>query len=529
MLQRTKISQLFLRIIVLYFFLCTVLFCSAQTAGVQKRIFLQNSNRAYSRDVIETTPGNFILIGQSYDSLAGQLENHLTLVGIDNNGNLTWRKTYGSNKFTYSALVGSSRYIIKHSGFLYSAMPATDSNSRIPGVFIKFNFLGDTIWQKKFYQANPAAYNYFTSVCPSVDGGFFITGAVQTNTPSYNGHPTTRIYLLKTDFKGNKLWDKTLYKSNLDETQSGFDISQDSVSKKIVIVGYQDRSTGGTATVLILDSVGNLLIQKGQFTGPQYFGSGLMHLIRSKDGNFIASGGVNYPFVNLDPTYRSFLVKFDIDANIIFSQEYDTVSYDNNMSRLVELNDGSLITGGDLDVLHKYSNGTNNILRVMKLDKNGNFVWKKYFDNYTDGGNSDFLTGLVLSDNGQIAFTSFCECPEPAPIQFIFYRTDTSYCDANAVACYSEITVGVQEHDKNTSQFILYPNPARDWCTLRQRSNTIERITLYNLLGELIYEKTGDGLLQYVIDLKSFESGVYYIKVISDGKEYPKQKLIIIR
>lgn len=132
-----------------------------------------------------------------------------------------------------------------------------------------------------------------------------------------------------------------MYKANLDETQTGYDIVQDSVSKRIIIIGNQDAVSGGSANVLVLDSIGNLIIQKGQGSGTQFFGDGLMNLIQTKDKNFIASGAVEYPSSDI----RAFLVKFDTNANVIFGKEYDTLGYDNAVTRVAELGDGSLITG----------------------------------------------------------------------------------------------------------------------------------------------------------------------------------------
>jgi hypothetical protein len=527
-----KISDTLVGLSILYFFVWTPNTGLAQSNTIQKRIYLPKSNNAYSRDIIETTPGNFVLIGQSVDSIGGQLQKRLTLAGTDNNGNLIWRKSYGSNAFAYSALTGSSRYILKHKGFLYNAAFAQDSTGKTPGTLIKFNFNGDTLWQKKYYQSNPTALSYFTSVCPSVDNGFLITGSIQTNTPGFNNHPTVGLYLLKTDLNGNKLWDKTIYKSNLDLTQAGSDIVQDSLSKKIIVVGNQSYSGGGVANVLILDSLGNTLVQKGMGGGPNFFGNGLMNLIKTRDGNFISTGSVDYPFVNGDPTSSSTLVKFDIDGNIIFRQEYDTISFDNFISRVAELPDGSLITGGSLEVDYKYNYQLNNLLRITKLDKNGNELWKKYFDNYRDLHNQDGLLGLCLTSNLEIAFTSFCECPEPAPIQFIFYRTDTSNCDVNAVACYSPTTVSVRENGSISEQLMLYPNPAINYCRVKLKSSyssKITKVSLRNVLGELVFEDNTIHSNELNLDLNRYSPGIYYVSIISDKKIVSEQKLMIIR
>lgn len=499
----------------------------AQSSTIQKRIYLPKSNNAYSRDIVETTPGNFVLIGQSIDSVGNQLENHLTLVGVDHDGNVQWQKSYGSNKFRYMRIGGTSKYVLKHNGFLYSALSVIDSNLREPGTLTKFNFNGDTIWQKKYYEPNPTAMSFFTSVSPSVDNGFLITGSIQTNTPGFNGHPTVGLYLLKTDANGTKLWDKTIYKSNLDLTQIGVDVVQDSTSKKIIIVGYQDINSGGAANVMILDSLGNVLIQKGQGSGTQFFGGGLMNLIQTKDKNFLAAGGVDY----LPSSATSFLVKFDTNANIIFSKEYDTVSYGNGIVRIIELDDGTIITGGAFEITNKYTNGLNYLSRVMKLDQSGNFLWKKYFDNYTDTGNQDFLSGMCFTSNKEIVFTSFCECVKPAPVTFMFYRTDTNYCDVNAVACYNVTGIAETEQALAAQQFMLYPNPATNKCVLKWKGDfqfKTAEIELRNILGELVFKEEGINLREYLINTQTYADGVYVLRVLVNNQFISERKLVIV-
>lgn len=513
-------------------FLVVLLFNSfklnSQTNTIQKRIYLAKSNNAYSLDIVETTPGNFVLIGLNKDSVGGQIENRLTLVGVNQYGDLNWKKSYGGNKFAYQRVATSPKYLLKKDGFLYSSPPIADSNARMPGSLIKFNFNGDTIWQKKFYEANTTAQSFFTSVCPSVDNGFLITGSIQTHTPGFNGHPTVGLYVLKTDINGNKLWDHTFYKNNLDQTQIGFDVIQDSASKKIIIVGYQDQNAGGSALLMILDSLGNLLTKKGGGVGTQFYGDGLTTIIKTKDGNFIGGGAVDHPPINSS----SYLVKFDINANKIFENEYDTINYDNGIIRLVELPDESILSGGVYELQNKYTNLLNDAVRIMRVNKNGKFVWKKYFDNYTDSNNQDFLAGMCLTKNGQIAFTSFCECLKPSPTTFMFYRTDTSYCDANAIACYNVTGISETKGLLEKNKLLLYPNPAVNTCHLSLVSNDqayIIDIEVRTILGQLIYSQKGVNNNEYTLDTFNFPSGIYYVSLQTSTNNTVEQKLLIIK
>lgn len=68
-------------------------------------------------------------------------------------------------------------------------------------------------------------------VTKSVDGGFLVTGLAQST-------GSNTLLLIKTDINGNELWRKYISKT-APNGQDAKIILQDSVSKKIVTVGYQ--------------------------------------------------------------------------------------------------------------------------------------------------------------------------------------------------------------------------------------------------------------------------------------------------
>ena len=456
------------------------------TNSVFKRYYLPKSQLANSSGIIETSNNNFILFGLSLDTLNSQIQQRLTLVGLDNSTNLVWRKSYGNFNFSFVSYLSS---IVKKDNFLYAVSNVQDSNYKQPGIFIKFNFNGDTIWQKKYYINNDEAF--FTNVCPSVDNGFLITGAVQTSTPGYNNHPIVATYLLKTDANGNKLWDKRFYKTNLDETQAGYKIIQDSITKKIIVVGIQ-ANTSQYSNLQILDSLGNLITQKGMNTSS--YGNALVDVIKLRDGNFVTVGTTvhNEVLINGNATGASTLIKFDINGNIVYRKEYDTLVLNNAFIKIFETKNNDIITGGVLSTLYQYGLGLNDISRIMKIDKNGNMLWKKYFDNYTTGGslsNQDGLSDMIYTNDGNIAFTNYLNAGNiPKPIPYTFYKTDTSYCDANAFACAT--FVGLKENELQKQKISIYPNPTTGifevYISAPHNAAENYKIEITNTLGQVL-------------------------------------------
>lgn len=481
-----------------------------QPGFLQKKIVLPQAYQANSRDVIETTPGNYVMLGYTIDTLYNQLHQRLTLAGLDQNGSLTWRKSYGNNNFAYTPIVFSAGMTIKKDNFLYATSIVNDSNQTKAGVFLKFNYTGDTVWQKKYYENGSEVF--LITATPSVDNGFLITGAVQTNTPGFNNHPIVALYLLKTDANGNKLWDKKIYRSNLDQTQVGYKVVQDSASKKIIIAGNVYTNQDVYATAFFLDSLGNIAAPNAHYFGISSFA---IDIIQTKDKNFIMIGSTfTGPIINTERSQKSALVKFDLNQNTIAKFYCDTFTGINEFNNIRELNDGDLIAGGSYSALFNQGLGLNVMLRLVKYDKNLNFLWKKYFDTYTNNTNREVFRGLNITAGGGLIFAAdVIDGQVPKPLPYIFYKTDTSYCDINAVACYN---VGINEHVKNKYNFAIYPNPGNGIINFNLETlNENEEFSLevINITGRQVKSFEMKNQKNNVVDISSVAQGIYLLQI----------------
>jgi len=79
------------------------------------------------------------------------------------------------------------------------------------------------------------------------------------------------------------------------------------------------------------------------------------------------------------------------------------------------------------------------------------------------------------------------------------------------------------EQDKTVR---VFPNPANNWLNI-ESDEEIREVRLYNLLGEeaMKFEIRN---LDYQIDVSRLQSGIYYVKVKTENKEY-KTKIVILR
>ncbi|MBI3500512.1 MAG: T9SS type A sorting domain-containing protein [Bacteroidetes bacterium] len=86
-------------------------------------------------------------------------------------------------------------------------------------------------------------------------------------------------------------------------------------------------------------------------------------------------------------------------------------------------------------------------------------------------------------------------------------------------------STGVSEMTKNNS-ITVFPNPSCGKFTIAGlQSLKVERLEIYNVLGEKIYSSTHSPV-NSIIDLSSQQNGIYFIKVSSEGKT--KQSKIVI-
>lgn len=396
---------------------------------------------------------------------------------------------------------------------------------------IKFNFNGDTLWQKIYRDPDPLEDVIPFMVTAGVDGGFFITGFFQNN----SNNPYSKCILIKTDLNGNELWRRKIGKAT-PNIQDGKAIVQDSATKKIIIVGYQDignaNSWGGYDNVLILDSLGVML---NQLT---YAGTGLggvlFDLIQTKDKKMVAVGAAIYPQTvggtNLE---KSFIVKFDLNnpsSPIWRINDFDKLELNNALFCLVELPDDAVLVGGMIDTMQLNNLPTNCLTRLTKIDKNGTVTWNRYYDykiNDSAQDNNQNIKSLNRCADG--SWIAGIECDNfPSPNPFFFVKYDSTGCDSSLEYCRMLNNVGIKENKLSCMNFNIFPNPTIGLLNI-SIDNAIEKTTLLLQITDL----TGRNLKEFkintekqIIDLKDLTEGLYLITVTKNKEVVYQTRLI---
>ena len=269
---------------------------------------------------------------------------------------LTWYKEYGNH---YEYEYGRGVVQTADGGF----MAFGDKGAYTSGfaVLLKTDSLGNEIWWKNYSPIDGNAMVF--AFDKTTDGGYIITGS------NWSSSPPIKIYLLKTDGDGNKLWDKSLVREN---DWAGRSIKQISTGGFIITGGgflaktddngdtlwtraldysassvcetsdtgfaITGASGGGRAFLLKTDSNGNELWIK--YFGDYNDSHGAWSIQETFDSGFAIVGGASF---SANEKY-AFIIKTDKDGNQIFRKYY---SIDKSYGRhLIQLPDsGYAITG----------------------------------------------------------------------------------------------------------------------------------------------------------------------------------------
>lgn len=124
-------------------------------------------------------------------------------------------------------------------------------------------------------------------------------------------------------------------------------------------------------------------------------------------------------------------------------------------------------------------------------------------------------TGIVLSfSNDTIAYSDWD----------ISFKNDFSGLGEHECACFTSSSVD----DLNEVAFNMYPNPLVANELTLEAEETIKKVEIYNVLGELVYVSQSDISTQRVtLNIPNLNNGVYAVSILFDENKQSIQKLLI--
>jgi len=167
----------------------------------------------------------------------------------------------------------------------------------------------------------------------------------------------------------------------------------------------------------------------------------------------------------------------------------------------------------------------NNVAQIVLTDANGcdsTVVLDLSFNQIDTTIN---LNGVTLISNQSNSLYQWVDCNNG--FNPIIGETDSSFtpfsngkyaCIINNGSCVDTsecitiLNVGLEKNSFIEDSFIMYPNPTKNYITIKTNNNPIKTIIIYDNLGKIILQKEINEK-EITINLKSFSNGLYFLHV----------------
>ncbi|MBK7569124.1 MAG: T9SS type A sorting domain-containing protein [Bacteroidetes bacterium] len=359
-----------IRIFLTAFLITTITLIQAQVPTLDWQSCFGGTNHEVPESICETSDRGVVVAGYSMSNNGDVTENQglydWWIFKLDPAHNLLWQRSLGGTKddFAYSVISTADGNVLCGGSTRSNDGDVSGNHGNFDCWLTKMDSLGNVIWSKCY---GGTQYDELKSLIQTTDGGYIFSGRSHSNNGDVSGHHGTAIssdaWVVKIDAAGNIEWQRSYGGTDWDYSE---DIIQ--TAEGYVFTGYAS----------------------------------------SNDGDANASHPVDY-----------WIVKIDLTGNIIWSKTYGGSNSDNANS-LIQLADGNFIVAGTSyswngDVTgHHGTDLSNGDVWVLKLDANGNIVWKKSYGGLSielgneviDYDDDLFLvTGYAQSIDGDLSST----------------------------------------------------------------------------------------------------------------------------
>lgn len=131
-------------------------------------------------------------------------------------------------------------------------------------------------------------------------------------------------------------------------------------------------------------------------------------------------------------------------------------------------------------------------------------------------------------DDDHTDFMAFPEEPNPSTFTVRYYiddirvSTDSIYVGGGCESSLSDVNY----MDSDNSNLIIYPNPANEFIVL-ESNNVIKRVLLYDVSGQLVFDKQDILNKRLTMNVQSLPKGLYFLR-INTKNEVLIKKIVII-
>ena len=304
--------------------------------------------------VCQTSNGGYVVGGEAWPDKYGL--NDIYLLKTDINGVEEWSYIYEDGFQERCAKIIQSLdggYVI--CGQQRSLGSGSGGFSDV--LFIKTDSNGLLEWTQTY---GGDGYQFGFDVLSLADGGYLVVGE-NDNKP----------YLLKIDSVGTELWSTTYSQM----ASSSANSVKQTVFGNYIITGWVNSNGSNETDIFIIkaDSLGNIMWVQNY--GDNTTSEGGLGIEVSNDGGYVVCANKK-PAGEGDSTYDIFVVKTDIDGNVLWEQTYG--NGDKDIAREIKkTNDGGYILVGDTRSFIQTDNDDD--IYLLKINSIGEEEWSVFY------------------------------------------------------------------------------------------------------------------------------------------------------
>ncbi|NNC95307.1 MAG: T9SS type A sorting domain-containing protein [Chitinophagales bacterium] len=454
----------------------------------------------FSGKMIRLVNGNYLLASGSSDKVStvqGEL-----IFEISENGDI-------KNSFFYR-VPGLSMNLIEFSelrqdgGFYACGFVQSSTINEFDILIANHSPNGDTLWTKYIDSINEGVYDIALHL-----NGFLITGLQN----DFN-ITDSDIILSKYHSNGNHQW--TRYYGGVENDRG---LSLYVTNSNEILIGGETSSYGNGPSANYMVKTDSSGIQKDQIVYSTNKTDGGVGFLRKSTDSFLIVRGVLDTIV--EPSVQ-YIARIDLDGNVMWRYFFKT-----SPSNLISLWGGS-VHKNSVYVCGNYAHSQQGY--IAKLNSKGQIVWERKYTtrNFPHFSHQYYITDIHIMDNGDILTLGTA----PSITDTTRFDRDIWVMRLDSMGCLvpgCDTLVGLEEVSI-VPQLMIYPNPAKNSTKIlleRPLQSRIE-IYLFNNLGEKVLKTNADPTtLDITLNLESFQSGLYFVQIVSNEGVIGNGKVIV--
>jgi hypothetical protein len=448
--------------------------------------------------------------------------------------NIQWTQTYGST----GQDGGESMVLTSNGGIVIAGFKSASAYGYKDVLLMKADALGNEVWSRTY---NLGLNDWGRSLRQTQDGGFIIAGMTEVNPQTFDP------FLIKTDSAGIMQWQHQ-YDYGLGDDDRGHGVWQTS-DGGYIIAGQTWLIHGSFGNydmyVVKTDMNGNVQWKKVFYRENE--GADVALAVQQlSDGGYIIGGFTQ------SSSWASYIIRTDSLGNVVWSNIYPGAWQSECYDIQATPDGGFILTGTET------SFETDGDLLIIKLDANGNLVWKKIYGTedaeqgesiqqlqdggYIIGGMSthgaggydmyvvrtnstgDSLWSRIIGGSGDDRAFSIVS---PQAGSYLVTGWAWSYGqglgDVYLVKLNESITGNIEINSvpKSSTLYQNYPNPFNPVTSIKfgMPSAGLVTIDIYDLAGRvverLINSNLSAGMHEIKWDASEYSSGVYFYRLIT--------------